>query len=492
MSGEMATIALQKLNRAQLERLADGLATAIAVSLPWSTSATSILLVLWLIALIPTLQWSDLRRELTTPAGGLPVLLWLLALLGMLWSDVSLPERLSGLSGYHKLLAAPLLLAQFRRSERTRWVIVGFFLASVGVLLLSWLPTIFPGLAGIAWRKWPGVPVKDYLTQSGIFQLCVFALAYVAVDDWRRSRRGRAFILAGLALLFFGNIIYLASGRTALVLMPIFILLLGFRLFGWRGLIAAFVAGTVLAGIVWNSSDYMRAKLTSLIIVWNSPDYMRSQLTSLIKGAKQDPRDVELASAGLRLEFYRESIAIIMKAPIMGHGTGTIPARFEDVATGETGVAGIATRNPHQQTFAVAIQLGLVGSALLWAMWIAHLLLFRGAGVVPWFGLLVVVQNILGSLFNSHLFDFTQGWIYVFGVGVLGGAVLREASGPNRLNLGLVFPHKGGGSFNIMPSVKSSQTANADALTSPSPGYKKAVSLGGLTFHLQQGLRHFR
>jgi len=36
------------------------------------------------------------------------------------------------------------------------------------------------------------------------------------------------------------------------------------------------------------------------------------------------------------------------------------------------------------------------------------------------------VQNIISSLFNSHLFDFTQGWIYVFGVGIAGGTVLRQ------------------------------------------------------------------
>ena len=434
MSGVMATIALKKINRAQLERAADGLAAAVAASLPWSTSATSILLVLWLIVLIPTFQWSDLRREpiLTTLAGGLPVLLWLLALLGMLWSDVSFPERLAGLSGYHKLLAVPLLLSQFRRSDRARWVIAGFFLASVGVLLVSWLPTIFPGLEGIAWRRGPGVVVKDYLTQSGIFQLCGFALAYVAADDWRRSRRWRALILASLALLFFANIVYLASARTTLMLMPIFILLFGFRLFGWRGFVAGLVAGMMLAGIAWTSSAYMRGQLTSLITIWNTPDYMRAQLTNLIKGSKLDPGDVALASAGLRLEYYRKSIAVIMNAPIMGHGTGTIRARFEDVAAGETGVAGITTGNPHQQTFAVAIQLGLVGAALLCAMWITHLLLFRGAGVVPWLGLLVVVQNILGSSLNSNLFDFTQGWIYVFGVGVLGGAVLRGI--PDQMN----------------------------------------------------------
>jgi len=425
----MATTALKNINRFQLERAADAFAAAIAISLPWSTSATAILVVPWLIALIPTFRRSDLHREpiLIRLAGGLPVVLWVFALGGMLWSDVSFPERVSGLSGYHKLLAIPLLLAQFRRSDRAQWVIFGFFWSSVAVLLVSWLPTIFPSLASIAWRKWPGVPTKDYLTQSAIFQLCIFGLAYVAIDDWRHNRRWRALTLAGIALLFFANIIYLTSARTALVLMPIFILLLGFRLFGWRGFVAAILAGTVLSGVAWESSAYLRGQLNSLAIIWTSPDEVRAQLTNLIKGSKLDPQNVELASAGLRLEFYRKSIAIIMQSPIIGHGTGTIPARFEDLASGEKGIAAITTRNPHQQTFAVAIELGLGGCAILWAMWIAHLLLFRGSGIVQWFGLLVVAQNVLSSLLNSSLFDFTQGWIYVFGVGVLGGAILRAA-----------------------------------------------------------------
>jgi O-antigen ligase len=42
--------------------------------------------------------------------------------------------------------------------------------------------------------------------------------------------------------------------------------------------------------------------------------------------------------------------------------------------------------------------------------------------------LLVVVQNIFTSLFNSHLFDFHEGWMYVLGVGVAGGMVLRASA----------------------------------------------------------------
>jgi hypothetical protein len=55
-------------------------------------------------------------------------------------------------------------------------------------------------------------------------------------------------------------------------------------------------------------------------------------------------------------------------------------------------------------------------------------MLFRGGGFIAWIGLIVVVQNIISSLFNSHLFDFTQGWLYVFGVGVAGGTVLKAQS----------------------------------------------------------------
>ena len=60
-------------------------------------------------------------------------------------------------------------------------------------------------------------------------------------------------------------------------------------------------------------------------------------------------------------------------------------------------------------------------------MWLAHLLLFAGgSGLTAWIGTIVVVQNVVSSLFNSHLFDFTSGWLYVFGVGVVGGMVLRQ------------------------------------------------------------------
>ena len=123
------------LDRKRVAQLADWAAVGVAVSLPWSTSATSILLVLWLVTLLPTLDVAMVRREVETAAGGLPVLLWLLAALGMLWADVSWADRIHGLGGFHRLLVIPLLLAQFRRSEHGAWVLYGFLASAVTLLL---------------------------------------------------------------------------------------------------------------------------------------------------------------------------------------------------------------------------------------------------------------------------------------------------------------------------------------------------------------------
>src|SRR5262245_53914213 len=63
------------LARERLGPVADRLVVAIAVSLPWSTSASAIVISFWLITVLSTLDVACLRREFMTPAGDLPVLL---------------------------------------------------------------------------------------------------------------------------------------------------------------------------------------------------------------------------------------------------------------------------------------------------------------------------------------------------------------------------------------------------------------------------------
>jgi O-antigen ligase len=144
-------------------------------------------------------------------------------------------------------------------------------------------------------------------------------------------------------------------------------------------------------------------------------------------------------SMGLRLEFWQKSLRFFAEAPVLGHGTGSTQGLFEQAAIGRAGAGAEVVANPHNQTLHVAVQWGALGVIVLYAMWLSHLLLFRGDGLMPWIGLMVVVQNFFTSLFNSHIFDFNEGWMYVLGVGIAGGTILKaglresSAGSPNSI-----------------------------------------------------------
>src|SRR4029079_8855681 len=394
--------------RKKLATVADIGGVAVAVSLPWSTSATAILIGLWFFTLVPVLRWDELRREILTPAGGLPVLLVLLGVAGMLWADVTLLERWKGLDSFLKLLAIPLLLVQFHRSERGNWVFAGYLLSCVALLVVTAIVIAVPPLAAKFLHP-DNVIVKNAATQSGEFVICIFGLLYLMVGAIEQKRWPLTLVCTALVLVMLGNIFYFSTGRTALVTIFVLFALLALKIRNVKVIAGLLAAAIVLGIIAWMSSPYLRARTEAI-------------QTEAQKYEKTDER----TSTGERLEFWKKSIEFIRQAPVIGHGTGSIRALFEKAATGQTGLAGIVAANPHNQTLAVGIQLGVLGIAVLWAMWVAHLALCRGNTLSAWIGLAIVAQNITGSLFNSHIFDFGQGWTYVIGFGVAGGMILRN------------------------------------------------------------------
>jgi O-antigen ligase len=394
------------LDRSSLVGLADWAAVAVAIALPWSTSAVGIAIAVWLMVLLPTLDAASVKREFFTAAGGLPVLLWCLGLVGMLWADVSWHDRFAGLDSFHRLLAVPLLLAQFRRSANGIWVARGFFISSITVLIASYAIVL---AHDHRWGRAYGVPVHDTIFQGTEFLICGFgALGYAAFA--RRKGGGRwSNAIFAIGALFLINFAFATASRITLAIAPLVLLLLGWRLFRWRGVLVALSLAVVAGGAMWFASPVLRDR-----VAWTVIEMQEYRATD------------SATSVGEHIAFLKESLAIVGSAPIIGRGTGSIAEEFRRITAGKTGVSAQPTVNPHNQTFAVAIQLGLVGAAALWAMWIAHILLFRWEGAVASLGLVVVVENILSSTVHSHLFDFNSGWLYVFAIGVLGGTILRE------------------------------------------------------------------
>jgi hypothetical protein len=283
-------------------------------------------------------------------------------------------------------------------------VFAAYALSCIALLLASYAIT----LIGLHITQYPGVPVKNAATQCGEFATCIAGFAYFARESASQQRWAWAAGAVVLMLAMFVNMTFIATGRTALTVLVLLLVFFAFLHLSWRGIALASAAAVVLLVTAWVSSPYLRMRTET---IWT--DLQATEATG------------ERTSSGERMEFAKRSLEFIREAPVVGHGTGTIHALFERAAAGKKGVAGVAAANPHNQTFAVGIQLGLIGIVVLWATWIAHLLLFRGGGLVAWIGLVVVVQNIVGSAFNSHLFDFLQGWTYVVGVGVAGGMMLN-------------------------------------------------------------------
>jgi O-antigen ligase len=214
-------------------------------------------------------------------------------------------------------------------------------------------------------------------------------------------------------LSFVVNMMLIAVSRTALVTMPIMLAVFAALHLKWRSTVIIFCALALLAGSALAISPQLRWKATTFV-----RDYQ------IYKELDQP------TSIGMRLEFWQKSLRFFAEAPIIGHGTGSTRGLFEQAATGPKFLAGgQVIGNPHNQTLNVAVQWGIAGVIVLYAMWWFHLMLFRGEDLVAWLGLLVVVQNIFTSLFNSHLFDFHEGWMYVLGVGVAGGMVLKTSAG---------------------------------------------------------------
>jgi hypothetical protein len=399
-------------DRAAWSTTCDVFAILIAASLPWSTTLVAIFAAALLVSMGPFLDVRDFLNSLKRPICMLPMAIFALAAVGTLWSDAPWGARLYAVGPTAKLLMLPVLLYHFQRSGRGLQVFIAFLASCVLLSAMSWVVAFDPGLALKPGAEY-GVPVKNYIDQSQELALCAVALAYPVVILVRTKRIGAAALLLAVALSFVVNMAFVTVSRTALVTMPIMLAVFALLHLRWRHIVVITCLTAIFAGLAWATSPNLR---------WTATTFLRDY-------ELYEQQDTP-TSIGMRLQFWQKSLRFFAEAPLIGHGTGSTRGLFEQAATGRTNLtaSGQVVANPHNQTLNAAIQWGAVGVVVLYAMWLVHLMTFRGEGLAAWIGLMVVVQNIFTSLFNSHLSDFNEGWIYVLGVGIAGGMVRRAGS----------------------------------------------------------------
>ena len=138
----------------------------------------------------------------------------------------------------------------------------------------------------------------------------------------------------------------------------------------------------------WHSiGGWRRAALISVPVVLmivvalsiSAPAQRRlAEFASDIRANSTSQESIPTAS---RRDFWKKAIGFIKVDPLFGHGTGSTKSLYQSLESVNPSPYGEAVPDPHNQFLAIVIQVGLVGGALLLAMWIVHLSMFVENGL---------------------------------------------------------------------------------------------------------------
>lgn len=392
--------------REGVERSGRYAAIALGFSIPVSVALDGALLAVVLLAYLATGRFRDKAAAIASnPVVGAALLLYGALLLGTLYGPADLREAGRYLSKYADLLCIPALAFFFSDARSRQLGLYAFGAAVALTVLLSFL-------IALGWV--PAEPFKahDYpavfkyqLTHSWLAVLGALLFALLARYAASAGLRATFVLLAALAAV---NAVFFVPGRTAYVVLLALALYCAWAWRGWRGLAWALPATAVMAAAAFGVSDVVRERVETAIREYRAAD-----------AAVVSDR---ISSIGVRLEFYRNSLAIVRDHPVAGVGTGGFVKAYEDKVRG-TGMPAIL--NPHNEYLLIAAQLGAIGLALflhlLWRQW--RLAPRLAAPLETHLARGLVIAFALGCLFNSFLLDHTEGLLYAWMTALLSGGL---------------------------------------------------------------------
>jgi O-antigen ligase len=190
--------------------------------------------------------------------------------------------------------------------------------------------------------------------------------------------------IIGVSLL---DIMFLVQGRTIQLLS---MLILALVLVLWdrrKGIILAVCSGIVLLPALYFASENIRKNLNTI----------GSNVNEYEQGQKE-------TSVGYLLDFYKNSLALLMEKPLLGHGTGSFTSEYRRL-TGY-GEGNLATNNPHNDYLWFGVEQGVFGIAALLGIIVTTVVQARNrARPEQWTAMALAAAMALGSLGNSLFSD---------------------------------------------------------------------------------------
>lgn len=319
----------------------------------------------------------------------------------MLYSSASWEMRLSWWLKYHKLLYIPVIISVLTLEKYRDMALKAFMAGMLMVLAISYL-------------KWLGVvPHNDigqgYFVFKGRIAHSIFMAftMYLALHLSVKSSDVKRWIWMGVSFLAAMNILFMVNGRSGQIIMMALFIWFCWETWRWKSIRWLTTLTLVVGTTYFLANDMPKGRLMEI----------RQEITS------HEPSQAP-TSSGLRLEFYKNSLDLIKKNPLVGGGTGSFENEYRLLAETQK-TASTYVPNPHNEFLLTGQELGLSGLLLLIAFF-----------VIPWglsyridaidgnnelYGYALrglVMTMVIGSFFNSLLLDAGEGKFYCVLAGV--------------------------------------------------------------------------
>ena len=385
-------------------RLGQWSVIALGASIPISTALDNVLLVLVVgCFLVSAMSSRKLSLVNSNPVISAAIILFTLLALGTLYGHGNFAEAAKVLMKYVDLLLVPVFAFFFfdRSARRHALYALAASLALTVMLSFSLAGGILVRPEFFVYDPLHAVPFKFTLTHTIFVSFGAFLFIQFAANSTSSKARWFWAALAGLAIV---NIFFVVSGRTGVVVLGALILYCGYARWGWAGMIRTLMLLMLFSIIAHSIPGVFQDRINQAIY-----EYSSWAPATLAK---------EGDSIGTRLEFYRNTLAIVREHPVFGVGTGGFPAAYAAQVQGSNMPA---TQNPHNEYLLIASQIGLVGLvALLYLFCQQWRLAPRLALPLERHlarGLVIMIS--IGCLFNSMLLDHAEGLFFAWLTGLL-------------------------------------------------------------------------
>ena len=330
------------------------------------------------------------------PVAVLCIVIFLLFLLGLIYTSATTEDSLKLLKKYSKFLYVPLLLSAFTTPQWRRYGYISFLSGVTLMLLMSymtllgWSPdSIYSGAYSAA-RQVDPIVFRSRIAHSTLVAFAAFLFLIHAINN-KRFR----IVFVALAVLASFNVLGMMTSRTGQVVWLSLMILLIYQRFSWKYLVVGLIFVPILTVGTIFSFEKTRVRMYELV-----DDYeliVQNQYSSAL---------------GLRYIWAHTGLEIIKNNFLVGTGTGSYKEEFIKIIETRNipNKNAYTTMNPHNEYISIGVQLGILGLIayllLLIKQWMLSKYLPNSMGKIAQ-GMIITIA--VGGLFNSVIYAHTQG-----------------------------------------------------------------------------------